>query len=529
MKWDKAYAFVLNNEFKADAEEFKNLVGEDYETRHKNRKEILLIADRFAEGVAKEKGGSYFKKLADQIRVEYKFAEGNAVPLTFTPDFRMWKIRNEKQVRYESPKSIVIDNRKGDMGFEMKSLLHLPGAKQFDCEITFPSDGDGWSNETAGPKNSSDMALTLGTVGYGNPPVALLVGLKRDNTDSTLKQANRRQVRHRRGKLVMGAVDSGNSFSFVSLPMPQVKNHLTISFTDRYLEMYVNDEFICRTWSNAHRGASDNLRISIPARGPSGRGVVRVSNINVKPWTVPPLALEDEKIVAYYEQAIKDDPKDQWAEFWLGHIFHRMQSYDKAIEHYKKSIKLGIRESYAAFFIGDIYDRENDWDNAKKWYQISVEKAPDYYPDTSQIFRRSGGWADSYPEDWAEFRLAWVQAMRAGNDLKTLPRSSAGQMRVREVIEGMIKLLEVQHLAASEKWDRALRTANDTLERIPEEYKPLVKKMIEAYEKKEVFEGTEVNSRLYLEIDGSTPFFRHFEDRFLPAMRRYYRRISDGS
>lgn len=330
---------------------------------------------------------------------------------------------------------------------------------------------------------------------------------------------------HRLGKLVFGSPRFGGRFNYYKLPLPEPKSHLTIRIGGPYVEMYVNDQFICRTWSNLYGGVYYRTILKIPESGPSGRGVVNVSNVRVKKWSGPPLALEDEKIAKYYQGRIKKDPTDKWSEFWLAQVFHRMKQYDKALVHYKKSIELGIGESHVAFYIGDIHDQQGDWDEAKKWYQASVDKAPAVFPEAMKLMSRFGNTApDSYPADWSRFRLAWAHAMTAGEDL-VAPERTVRKFRVPLYLQGMIKLLENQHWAAQKFWKPAIDGAQRMVEQTPEKYQPMVRRMAEAYENETVFVGTEEEARMYLEIPGTTPFFRHYEDLYPEVLKRDYRKI----
>jgi tetratricopeptide (TPR) repeat protein len=521
---DRAYAYVATSEYQADAGDLKKLVGESYETRQKNWKEILPIAESLSENVSPANGGRFFKQLADQIKLERNFLQGEEVPLKFSDDFMMWNVRDSRQLTFVSPDEAIIDNRKHELVFLLESLIEMPGDKQIDLDITFPTIKD--DSRNAGVRQPAP--LTLVTHGYGDRGDGLSVGLVRNNVDSK-NRFDARAPRKRKGKLLFGNVHFGSDFKFYGLHLPDAENHFTVRIAGKYLELYVNNEFICRTWSNAHTSIFSTLSLRIPSSGPTGRGELRVSNIRVKAWEGPPLALEDEKLIKYYEKRVKENPKDGWPEFWLAQAFHRAESHEQAIEHYQKSIALGIRKSHAAFYIGDAYDRMDDPVNADKWYQISVENAPDEYPEANKIYSRAGRTVpDSYPEDWSRFRLDWIEAMQAGDDLIAKDPGSSSlkqprQVRTPATLAGMLKILIHQHDAAAGKWDFVVRTTQQTRDRAPEPFHDYFDKLIAAYQSKKVYKGTDEEVRLYLEVAGSTPLFRHYEDHLPPALREAYR------
>ena len=128
---------------------------------------------------------------------------------------------------------------------------------------------------------------------------------------------------------------------------------------------------------------------------------------------------------------------------------------------------------------------------------------------------------DSYPEDWARFRLRWHESMTAGKNLQARELGTPDrELQVPANIKGLLLLVESQYLAAAGDWETAIAKLEPILKLVPEKHWPFFEKFLASYRKKEIHVLTDEELSLHLD---NTIFFRHFEERLTVGRKRLYR------
>ena len=493
----KAYAYTINYGYGEEVQRLQKLLGKSFDTRHKNVEAILKLTSDLEKTIPKDAEIVFFRQIRNQVLVEQSYQKGEEIQLKFDPVFSSWESHDARHLTYISDDEINLDNRKYAQNLSLKSLIECAGGRQVTIDFSYPENIAGQTLE---------LPVTLVTL--GGPNGSLAIGLARRGRPQLTPEGYRYQA----GRIVLGNPLSLDSMYSFEVELNASKNTLQIRRDVRYIEVYLNGEFIFRTNPQEYVTEFSQLRLKAPWSVLEGRGSVNISNIRIKKWKGPPLNSKNDKIIEYYRNEVKENPKDPWPKFWLGVLFHKDKEYQRAIEQYQSAIDLGIQKSHAAFNVGDAYDRLGEFELADKWYRTSVQEAPGVPVRLSptNLFSR-----DTSPEQWARFRLNWHALMSETGVVEDNYFRSVPDQRSLPETHWMVRLFYPQQLAIEGKFKLAHERANRNLKECPDEFKPFVENIIAAYKRGERYSPSEEDSRLYLQVEDSTPLLQFFAHRLM--------------
>ena len=401
----RSSVYAFTSEYQAEAFELEQLWGDDYKTRHKNADKILKLTDGLAEWVNTHSGGLYFKYARNILLGELNF-ENQKLPLTFDEDFTVWKSNDFSQIKFNDSNSVEVDNRTGGRRFQLKSAYQLPHAKIFECDLLLPkvdiadlSKPD--PSHFLKKEKQGVFQPSIGVAMVGNS--YLMIGVTR----ATKKLPHRRHLPYN-GVLSLSPNYTPTELVSYEVVLKPDSNRIKIAAGKGYVEVYLNDVFICRA-----TGRIFNPVTQVSFEQPDsarGRGTIKISNPSIRRWPRggPDIRKRDpEAIIAYYEKAIVEEPDDVWHKFWLGQAKHLADDFEGALENYQEAVAGGVTPRIAGYYLGDAYDQLGKHDEAVQWYRKSIDPKADYYAS------RRGRIKDSPPEQWAAFRLRWNLATKA--------------------------------------------------------------------------------------------------------------------
>lgn len=306
---------AFNSEYHADAQELKRLWGNSYQQRHKNADKILALTDGMAEWVSTHSGGHYFKSAREILLAELAFKE-EPVPLMFDEDFILWDSDDFSQFECVSPKTKRINNCRNNSKFRLRTRMRLMAQRIFECDVKFldlePDSSDPSSGavdqQPSGSASQTDLTKNPGNA--FRPSVAVgLIGRQYLSVGIGRAKETSRNSWHPsfNGVLTFGPSYSRGNLIEYKVNIKPDQNRLKIFFGVGYIEVYLNNQFVFRSYSRrfdwCHR-----VVLEQPSAA-QGRGVVEFSNLTIREWKQgpPPTRSRDTAaLIEYYEAAAED-------------------------------------------------------------------------------------------------------------------------------------------------------------------------------------------------------------------------------
>ncbi len=486
-------SYASTSEFMAEAETLSQLMGEQRADRSKNASEILELTETVLAENTHPVSSLFFQQARDQVQKELDFDNGKLIELKFDPAWSLWKAKDIDHLRYVTESTAVIDNRVGTPQFELTSICELPGAKTiaFDVEFLPSEDGE--------PGPNPFVVLEIAMYGRGR----FCVGLGKPVMEESVEDLPNR------GRLFFGALNGTNQF-FLDVDLRDGINELLIHLDRRYFEVYLNDNFICRSAPISFDEPLDYFRVR-QAYWSQERGQVRLANFCVRKWAAgkPPKHRPDDLLVYRQEQSDRR-PDDKWHALWLAEALHAKGLHDEAMERYQIAVKNGMPQSKVGLFIGDLLEQQGKIEEALEWYRIAADAQTE---DRTRLFARPKSDAYSTPEQWAAFRWAWWTltspdpATRASLDLKSLATPLPP-----EQAQWMVLLLQAQQAAIENRFDDAVEIAKKTLPGLTPDVEKKVLEVVAAYQQKQLYIQPPDTAPFYRAIKNPTPLNRYMED-----------------
>ncbi len=518
LKAFRSPSFALTSEYQAEARELEKLFGDSYEHRLSNSREILELADNVLRENTDPTGSIFFKKIRDQVLLERAYANGREIKLPFDPTMMLWECGDIRHFEFESKDSVFVDNRKLDLTYMLTSIVRTPGSKVIELDIEYPED------KQPGASSVLDLTPSVVPAMMHTASNRLAIGLSRDFKENRRASGN---VKDRRAKLWYGFAQQTSTKYVYQLNLIPRTAKLRIFIAKEYFEVYVNDKFVMRT----HRPdvwAVKNYFVLTQPTCLNGRGKFKISNIRLKQWDGKPRPYQatNEELVTNYAKHCKENPKDKWFAFWLAHAYHKSNKLQEALEQYKKSIELGIPESVAGFYLGDVNDRLEQYDEAKKWYEIAANQETE---DRTEMPRIADGYAYSNPQNWAAYRLAWINRTSPDEAIrKSHNENDFASIYLPHKVAWIEKLVWAQRKAVEGDFAGAEAKAKTILSNCSVEMEQRVMKIIAAYQAGKPYVHDSKNKPFYMHVEKTIPFFRHFEDGIPPAYVRAWQRSPRG-
>ena len=525
----RSSVYAFTSEYQAEAIELQKLWGLTYETRHENADEILKLTDGLADWVNTHSGGLYFKNAREILVGELAF-KNKTLPLKFDEDFTVWRSADFSQIKFLDADSVEVDNRKGPRQFQLTAATFVPNAKIFECDFRFPEPEKADSSvettvvQPSDTDTSDKFRPSVGVSMIGEN--YLMIGLGRTN-----------QIKNTKDKLRFNGVLSFGPYYwrdesveyFVKLKTGN--NRLKIASGENYIEVYLNDNFVFRSFSKQFQ-PSTQISFGQP-NAARGRGSVVVSSPSVRRWNLgPPPTLDQDAdaLIEYYQKAVEQDPENAWLKFWLGHAKHLAGDFEGAISHYQQAVTDGVTPRFAGYFIGDAYDRLGQSDEAIAWYRKGVDAAEPSSPHPRATTRSV--FSSSNPEDWAALRLQWNLSTKA-----TLTESEIGELKA--IGSGNVTVSgsenELSNVSFYLSRSRLKNEYAKTLKAIERQLafhersektsrrRDLLQPVLDALAEGKAFVQPQSQPPLYLSYrDHDKRFFRHFETYYLNRRFRLF-------
>jgi tetratricopeptide (TPR) repeat protein len=521
----RSSAYAFTSEYQMDARELNELLGSSFEERTQNADKILELTDGLPEWVGVQSGGLFFKLARDRALIETGYASGKQVNLGFDENFTIWNSADFSQNKFLSPTSVMFDNRSNNPKFSLILGAKTPGNKIFTADFELPAADK--EIETAS-EGLFCPALVMGKIVKANSEEfqSFAVGISRtppqDFNNSRINNALS-------GKLSFGSNDFRVPLFQYYFDLKPGKNQLKVFFGAKYLEIYVNEQFVCRSFSERFVPI-DNVQVAQPGSA-NGRGIATVSNLTLQRWLAgPPPTIEKDakKLVDYYTKAVKKSPEDRWPTFWLAHALHLQKDYDAAIPLYEKAIAMGITPKFAGFYLGDALARAGKYKRANTWYEKVIDSKTPSCPTLFEDHENFVG-ARGTVEQWAAFRLKWNLINQEGGVSKQDPRlQRLKKIRPDDVVKGP-KFSSIANalLNRSGAPAKSFRDRIDVQMRFYQRLKPDQKEMdklaplLDAAANDEPY--VEGDKPLYLSFENEEKFFfPHFERQ---SLHRHFRRF----
>jgi len=532
----RSSVYAFTSEYQADARELKKLWGNSYEQRHKNADEILAITEELSEWVGTHSGGLYFKKAQEILQAELAFLEA-PLPLKFDEDFLLWNSNDFSQTEFVSPETMRIDNRRNSARFRIRTSAQFMQQRVFECDVKFPKLPASFteaspspsqrivkksktSQKAVPPKQSEEdliydfrPSVGVGTVGK----LHLMIGL------GPVKQAKRkRNAASYNGVLTFGPSRSRDELVNYKVNLRPDQNRLKILFGPKYVEVYLNSQFVFRSFSEKFDWS--RLIVLQQPMGAQGRGVVEFSNLVVRTWEQgppPTLPRDAEALIEYYGEAVEAEPENAWAKFWLAHAKHLAKDFEGAIPLYEQAIAAGITTRFAGFYIGDACDRSGRYEDALSWYKKANDPAAAPCPHVQQ---GKYVYTGTPPEKCALFRLQWILATKGeltDDEMATLKSTGNSNISFNGPGQSLSSVgFNLAIARRKDKYEIALKSIErhlDFLERSKNigDYRETLQPVLDALRDQRIYVRPENAPPIYLKYRDEDKFFAHFERKHL--------------
>ena len=525
-----AYAFTC--EYQNRALEINKLMSNSLEERIKRADKILDLTEDMSEWVDVNSGGLFFKLARERVLLETKYASGEQIDLFFDENFTLWKSTDFTQNEFLSPTSVKLDNRIGNPKFSLIHGAETPGNKIFASDFELPA------NDKETSKDTSEAlfcpALVMGSIIYEDTQAfqAFAVGISR----TPPKEFNNPKVNGAlSGKLSFGSNDSKSPLFQYYFDLKPGKNRLKVFFGSKYFEIYVNDQFVCRSFSKRFEPIR-HVKIAQPGAA-NGRGIATVSNLTLQRWQAgppPTVNKASEALIEYYTKVCEEEPKNRWPVFWLAHSLHLKKDYDAAIPLYQKAVEMGVNRRFAGFYLGDALARAGEYKQSKIWYQQVVDSQGPSYPmlrqDPPNHILRNGS-----IQEWAAFRLKWgLVSQEGGVSIGNGLLTRLNKMHPTSVVEGpsfsaiAYSLCNSEH-STPETIRERIETHIKFHDKLNAQQREKISPLLAALASGQPYAEAEDDRPLYLSFENKEKvLFQHFERRHLHfRWRHFYERLVD--
>ncbi len=333
---------------------------------------------------------AFLSTISKMLEVEKSFFAGERTQIPFDENFSLWASHDFSQIKYESPNSVIIDTHAGNPVFSLMAFPKIKGPRIVEFEVEFELEALGSLEDTPRSHSIGGCPVRLVT----RHPLYIGSFVKTDY----LGLSNRMVVRPL-------------SIRYASR---NPKRKIRAWINDDYLELYVNDMFLCRAQLKLLID-SPCLEFTQPGFDIS-RGQYRITEVFATRWehSAPPFGQGPEALSAYYSESLEQFPDEPWFWLWRGIARLQLNQLADAEKDIAKAIQLGCPVCYAGFFMGDCLDRQGNIAGAIDWYQKCVD------PKGRQVTYFAARVDDSditEPYMWASRRLNYLAELLPDREL----------------------------------------------------------------------------------------------------------------
>lgn len=345
----KARAYAYNSEFTSEAMSAEIF---HFSPLDEDKLEDIPVAierlDHIIEENSNVTGGRFFRTLRELVRAEFKYLEGKTVPVRFMDQLMNMKIEGDASAPVRVSDSSV-DIPVGPLRCILRPYYRLEGPKTIEVDVEF-LDVDGGAVAEVSP------GMWPGQQVY--PGFASVV------------------IDHHNGQAAVWYRSDNGREPWFNIGKTDGRYHVRVNADNGYLELYINDRFVCRVSSE---NIEVNELIGVGAFGfRKHSGTIRLSNLTVKSWEkgAPPIA-DPQALVDYYRELSNESPDDAMAKHMLGLAYYGTEDLVNAERQFILAMECGVDPLEAAPFLGEIYERQGDSERAMEQYRIVFEAMKD--------------------------------------------------------------------------------------------------------------------------------------------------------